>query len=72
MINSVNNNLNKSKSTVGKVIAKLDTLSPLKTLLRGYCLTQLNGKIVKSAKELKQNDEVNLTFSDGTKQAQIL
>ena len=46
-------------------ISKLDTLSPLKTLTRGYCLTEKDNKIVKSVKQLKKDDEVNLKFYDG-------
>lgn len=54
MINSITNKLNISKATAGKTMAKLDTLSPLKTLTRGYCLTQINGKVIKSANELRK------------------
>ena len=72
IINAVNYKLNTSKSEAGKAIAKLDTLSPLKTLTRGYCLTQINGRIVKSVKDIKKDDTIDLTFSDGTKQAQII
>ena len=39
-------------------MSKLDTLSPLKTLTRGYSLTEKDNKIVKSAKELKKDDKV--------------
>ena len=68
----VTDNFNKSKNQAVTVISKLDTLSPLKTLVRGYSITQFNGKIVKSFKELKTDDEVNIRFSDGEKLAKIL
>lgn len=68
----VTENLNRSKNQAATVISKLDTLSPLKTLIRGYSITQINGKIVKSAKELKKDDEVNIRFTDGEKTAKIL
>lgn len=54
MINAIINKLNISKAIAGKAIAKLDTLSPLKTLTRGYCLAQINGKVIKSANELRK------------------
>jgi exodeoxyribonuclease VII large subunit len=54
-----------------ELISKLDTLSPLKTLTRGYCLTEKDNQIVKSAKQLKENDEVKLKFYDGDKTAKI-
>ena len=68
----INDNLNKSKNQAGKIISKLDTLSPLKTLVRGYCITEFNGKIIKSAKQLKKDDEINLKFSDGEKLAKVI
>ena len=55
-----------------KLISKLDTLSPLKTLQRGYSLTEKEGKIIKSVKDLKKDEEVKLRFFDGEKQAKIL
>ena len=55
-----------------ELISKLDTLSPLKTLTRGYVLTEKNNKIVKSSKELNKNDEINIKFFDGERIAKIL
>lgn len=54
-----------------ELVTKLDALSPLKTLTRGYTLTEKDGKIVKSAKELKNNDVIKLRFVDGEKSAVI-
>ena len=55
-----------------ELVSKLDTLSPLKTLTRGYCLTEKENKIIKSASELKKNDNIKLKFYDGEKTANIL
>ena len=60
-----------SQSAYIKLVSKLYTLSPLKTLTRGYSLTEKDNKIVKSAKELKKDDKVKLKFSDGEKDAII-
>ena len=68
----VKDSLNKNKNNAAKVISKLDTLSPLKTLVRGYSLTELNGKIVKSANDLKTGDEVSIRFTDGKKNAKVI
>ncbi len=57
IINSIESKINNSKAEAGKLIAKLDTLSPLKTLTRGYCITELNGKIIKSVNELRKRRE---------------
>ena len=69
---SVKNILNKSKSNFAEKIAKLDALSPLKTLTRGYSITEKNGKIIKSKNDLSKDDEINLRFIDGEKQAKII
>ncbi len=54
------------------VTTKLDSLSPLKTLTRGYCLVETNNRIIKKAIELKQNEEVKLRFTDGERKAKII
>ena len=53
-------------------ITKLDTLSPLKTLTRGYSIVQSEGKMINSVKKLNKGDKVNIKFIDGEKQAEIL
>ena len=60
------------KGNAIKLIAKLDALSPLKTLMRGYSIVSLNGKSIKSAKDLNKDDEVELRLSDGSAKAKIL
>lgn len=60
------------KTKYVELVAKLDTLSPLKTLTRGYSLVEKNNNIIKSAKDVNTGDKINLKFSDGTKQAEIL
>ncbi len=55
-----------------ELISKLDALSPLKTLTRGYCIAEEKGKILKTAKSLKTNDVIDLKFCDGEKQAKIM
>lgn len=47
------------------LVLKLDSLSPLKTLKRGYAITQKDEKIVKSKKELNTGDAIKIKFSDG-------
>ena len=55
-----------------ELVTKLDTLSPLKTLTRGYTLVEQNGKIIKSTKDVNSGDKIDIKFTDGTKQAEIL
>ena len=63
--------LQKVKADFSNVIAKLDTLSPLKTLVRGYSITEKDGVVVSSSKDLKTGDELKLRFIDGSKDAVI-
>ena len=69
---NIKNKHNEEKARFVEKIAKLDTLSPLKTLSRGYSITEKQGKIVNSKKDLKKDDEVELKFFDGAKQAKII
>ena len=62
----------KYRTQYTKIIAKLDTLSPLKTLYRGYSITEKNNKIIKSKNELNKGDLVDIIFSDGKKQAKVM
>ena len=61
----------KVKTKYIKQVAKLDALSPLKTLYRGYSITEKDGKIIKSKEELETGDCVEIRFVDGRKQAKI-
>ena len=59
----------KEKNKYIELVAKLDALSPLKTLSRGYSITEKEGKIIKSKDELIKGDKIDLRFSDGRKSA---
>lgn len=61
----------KEKTKYSKLVAKLDAYSPLKTLSRGYTITQKDGKIIRTYTELKTGDMVEIRFVDGRKQAKI-
>lgn len=60
------------KLEAAKAITKLDALSPLKTLTRGYCLTESEGKVITKAKDLKSGMEVDLRFEDGKAKAKVI
>lgn len=70
--NAINLKLRDARTDSIELMAKLDALSPLKTLTRGYCLAEHNGNIIKSATSLKKDDEITIKFNDGTKNAKIL
>lgn len=72
IINSINNKLQLSKTEAVKHFSKLDALSPLKTLSRGYSIIEKDNQIIKSVQELEQGDIVNIRLSNGNKEAKIL
>ena len=53
-------------------ITKLDSLSPLKTLTRGYCIAQIEGSIIKSVHDVKKDQQIDLRFVDGNQKAKII
>ena len=70
--NSMASIYNKKKTEMVKNISKLDALSPLKTLTRGYSIVQKDEKIVKSVSQLKKDEEVDIRLTDGKAKARIL
>ncbi len=63
--------LDKTKQKYTLLLGKLDALSPLKTLERGYGIIKLNEKAVTSIKDLKKDDLINIELKDGSKEAII-
>ena len=53
-------------------ITKLDAMSPLKTLARGYTVVEKEDKLVKSVKDLKKDDIINVRLNDGKIDAKII
>ena len=70
-----NNSLKKikdSKLDATKIITKLDTLSPLKTLTRGFCVVESDKKIITNAKSLEKDTQIDIRFHDGKVKAKVL
>ncbi|MCI8759568.1 MAG: exodeoxyribonuclease VII large subunit [Clostridia bacterium] len=61
----------KEKNRYGKLVAKLDAYSPLKTLARGYTITQKEGKIITKKAELNTGDLIDIRFEDGQAKAKV-
>ena len=70
--NVINKIKEKNKNKYIELVSKLDTLSPLKTLTRGYSIIEKKGKIVKSVTDLQPEDEISIRLKDGEKQAKII
>ncbi len=69
---SIKQKMQQEKSKAQNIILKLDSLSPLKTLARGYGIVSKNGVIIKSTKQLKKEDEICIRMQDGEKKARII
>ena len=69
--NAIGLKLKDTKSNLAKNISKLDALSPLKTLSRGYCISEKEGNVIRSVKDLNKGDNIDLKFMDGVKKAII-
>ena len=68
---SVTQKYNDSRNNFNNCISKLDNLSPLKTLKRGYTIIQKEGNIIRSAKQLKKNESIEIVFTDGNLNATV-
>ena len=70
--NSINLKMKDYKLRTVEKITKLDAMSPLKTLARGYSVVEKDGTLVKSKKDVKKDDVIDVRFEDGTSQAKII
>ena len=69
--NSITKKVKESKLKAIEQIAKLDALSPLKTLTRGYSIVQKDDKVITSVKQLKNDDKIDIKLKDGEAKAII-
>ena len=59
--------IGKSKQRFLSTTAKLDALSPLKVLTRGYAMVQSDeGQVIRSVKQVAPGQNMNITISDGS------
>ncbi len=71
LLNVINQTYIMHNAKLSESSAKLDALSPLKVLSRGYSLVTQNFKSV-SAKELSVDDEISIRFWDGSVDAKVI
>ena len=57
--------INYKRNLLSASAAKLDALSPLKVLARGYSVTSAGGRIISSVDSVSVGDKVNIKLSDG-------
>lgn len=63
--------LSRDRERFVRLTAKLDAMSPLKVLGRGYSLVRSGGNPVHSVRQLAVGETVSITLADGSAQAQI-
>ncbi len=62
----IKNKTEKYETRLSAAASRLDSLSPLKIISKGYCVTEAeDGQTLSSAKQVKVNSKINIVFSDG-------
>lgn len=64
--------ISNKNACLSEQIVKLDSLSPLKVLSRGYSLVYHNDKLINDSKDLRSGDVVRIRFNSGEVNAEIL
>ena len=72
MTSAQHRNIHRYKNKFIAFTAKLDALSPLSVLSRGYSIMQNNSSVVHSVAQVAVGDRVSVTLSDGKIMANIL
>ena len=63
--------ITKSSVLLDNYSDKIEALSPINVLKRGYSAVTKNNSAVNSIGDIEQNDTVEILFADGTATAQI-
>ena len=72
MISAQMQGVNRKKQRYIACVSKLDAMSPLKVLTRGYAMAQTDDdEVVRSVKQVKSGDSIRVTISDGVLTAQV-
>lgn len=64
--------LQQYENSIQKELVRLDALSPLKILQRGYSLVYKNNTILRSAKEASEGDELDVRLASGQLHVKVL
>lgn len=68
----ISNRLYDEEKKLAAACAKLDALSPLKVMSRGYSIAVKDNVIIKNADELNKGDKITVRFSEGEKECEVL
>ncbi len=70
-INAIKQRMLKARHQLAIQANSLDNLSPLKTLSRGFATVRKGEQLVSSVNQLSTGDKIDITLSDGSKQARV-
>lgn len=68
----ISNRLYDEEKNLAASCAKLDALSPLKVMSRGYSIAVKDNVIIKNADKLNKGDKITVRFSEGEKECEVL
>ncbi len=68
---AVKDSVTKNKIRFSENVARLENLSPLKILSRGYASASKNGKTLKSIKDVSAGEDITLRLIDGTLECNV-
>lgn len=72
MIESLNYNIDSKRADFSVIIGKLDALSPLAVLARGYSISEKDGKVIKDIDEINVNDKISVRLFNGKALCEVL
>lgn len=72
LTNLTNSEFDSNKSKISALAGKLDALSPLNVISRGYALVKKGNKLVEKVEDLQENDIISIRLSDGEVKANII
>ena len=65
LISHLKHNKQQNQHQFKQLLLKLDSLSPLNTLKRGYAISKVNDKVITSVAQLSTQQRIHTQFSDG-------
>ena len=72
LTNSTRLKINDCRKEFVEVATKIDSLSPMKTMARGYSIVEKDGKIVKKVNDVQKDDKLSIRLSDGQITTKVL
>jgi exodeoxyribonuclease VII large subunit len=69
---SITQKLERTASLLSNLAQRLDALGYEQTLRRGFSMVFKEGKVVRSAGDIKAGDEIVIRFADGEKSARLM